>query len=294
MTLRILQIFLAVYRQESITRAAEELHMTQPAVTRAIHDLERDCGVPLFERLGRRLHITEAGHELYSQASHIMDAMQRMEAGIRKWDAQGVVRVGTTVTIGTVLLPRVLAHGRQSHPLLQIRAQVRNGAALQQALLNNQLDFALIEGQVTHPDLESRIIAQDHLIPVLPPQDPRKNTALSLEDLSGEPLLLREAGSMGRSLVDQIFSARALRLQPTLESISTQAILQAVKAGLGIAFLPEHLVSAALAAGEVSTCVLTDADFSRHWHLVWHKHKHLLPHDHAVMDLFCQQAAHLS
>lgn len=290
MTLRHLSVFLAVCKENSITRAAEALHMTQPAVTRTIQELEQTCGTPLFDRIGRRLHITEAGRELYSQASHILDAVQRMETGIRKWDAQALIRVGTTVTIGTVLLPRVLPDFQAKNPDLRVRSQVRNGAALQQALLENQLDFALIEGSVDHPDLCREVITHDRLIPVLPPQHPCRNTTTTLQALAAEPLLLREPGSMGRSLVDRVFQDHNLPLQPAMESISTQAILQAVAAGLGIAFLPNHLVVPALAQGLVSTCTLSDESFSRSWHLVWHKHKHLITPDLSLMDCFRHQA----
>ena len=293
MTLRHLSVFLAVCRQDSITRAAEYLHMTQPAVTRTIQELEQSCGTPLFDRIGRRLHITEAGRELYSQASHILDAVHRMETGIRKWDAQALIRVGTTVTIGTVLLPRVLPDFQAKNPDLRVRTQVRNGAALQQALLENQLDFALIEGSVDHPDLHREVIAHDRLIPVLPLLHPCRNTTTTLQTLAEEPLLLREPGSMGRSLVDQVFLDHNLPLEPTLESISTQAILQAAEAGLGIAFLPDHLVTPALEQGLVSTCTLSDEAFSRSWHLVWHKHKHLIAPDLSLMDCFRQQARSL-
>lgn len=110
MTLRHLRIFAEVYRAGNVTRAAEVLHMTQPAVTRAVQELEQHYGVRLFERMYRHLSPTEGGRRLYPQAVHLLDAFDRMETGLRDWDSLGVVRVGATVTLGGALLPGLALH----------------------------------------------------------------------------------------------------------------------------------------------------------------------------------------
>ena len=185
MTLRHMKIFVSVYQTQSITRAAEQLHMTQPAVSRAIQELEHYYGVCLFERIGRRICSTESAAWLYAQALHIIETLDSMEKGLRDWDEFGVLRVGATITLGSFLLPELAARFQQRHPHLQLRAVVSNGAQLSQHLLENTIDLALIEGSILLPQLVSEPFSGDHLQLILPPGHPlcgRKS--LHLEELA--------------------------------------------------------------------------------------------------------------
>lgn len=288
MTLRHMKIFLAVYQTQHITKAARQLCMTQPAVTRTIQEIEAYYGVRLFERINHKLYITETGTMFYTYAVHIVDSFDQMEKGLRNWDQLGILRVGTTIALGTDLLPKVLVRFQQTHPSLQIRSVVSNGAALQQSLLNNELDFAVIEGSVGQEELTHRVIAPDRLVLILPPGDPRsKQEHLKLMDLTQDSFLLRDKGSVGRAFLEQVFALHKLPLQPVMESVSPQAIIQAVHLGLGISFLPERLVAEAIQAGVVATKELDDESFQRENYIVWHKHKFLTASAKALMDCFC-------
>lgn len=289
MTLRHMKIFLAVYQEQQITKAARQLCMTQPAVTRAIQEIEAYYGVRLFERINRKLYITQTGTMFYTYAVHIVDCFDQMEKGLRDWDQLGVLRVGATIALGTDLLPKVLVRFQRANPSLQIRSVVSNGAALQQALLDNQLDFAVIEGSVGQEELASRAIAPDRLVLILPPDDPRaKWEHLALRDLADDPFLLRDKGSVGRAFLERVFALHELPLQPVMESVSTQAIIQAVHLGLGISFLPERLVAEAIRSGVVATKQLDDESFQRENHIVWHKQKFLTASARALMDCVCE------
>ena len=289
MTLRHMKIFLAVYQEQQITKAARQLCMTQPAVTRAIQEIEAYYGVRLFERINRKLYITQTGTMFYTYAVHIVDCFDQMEKGLRDWDQLGVLRVGATIALGTDLLPKVLVRFQQANPSLQIRSVVSNGAALQQALLDNQLDFAVIEGSVGQEELASRAIAPDRLVLILPPDDPRaKWEHLALRDLADDPFLLRDKGSVGRAFLERVFALHELPLQPVMESVSTQAIIQAVHLGLGISFLPERLVAEAIRSGVVATKQLDDESFQREKHIVWNKQKFLTASARALMDCVCE------
>lgn len=153
MTLRHMKIFLAVYQTQHMTRAAQQLRMTQPAVTRTIQEIESYYGIRLFERINRKLYITEAGRLFYSYAIHIVDSFDQMEKGLRNWDQLGFLRVGASIAIGTELLPRVLVDFQRKYPHLRVRSTISNGSALQQALLDNELDFAVIEGNIDREGL---------------------------------------------------------------------------------------------------------------------------------------------
>lgn len=294
MTLRHLRVFLAVYQTQNVTRAAERLHMTQPTVTRAVQELERYYGVRLFERINRRLYITQSGRQLYARAVHIVGSFDRMEKELKNWDEFGLLRIGATPTLASVLLPKTLMTFEKKHPKLRVRCSVENGTHLQEALADDRLDFALIEGEVAAEHLHAEPFSEDRLILLLPPDDPRRNApALTLRELAESPLLLREKGSMGRSFLDRVFAAHDLPLEPLMESISTHAIIQAVHAGLGISFLPQRLIRHSVESGFVATRAVDDEPFVRRNFAVWHEDKFLTRSARELLEGFRRCSADL-
>ena len=294
MTLRHLRVFLAVYQTQNVTRAAERLHMTQPTVTRAVQELERYYGVRLFERINRRLYITQSGRQLYARAVHIVGSFDRMEKELKNWDEFGLLRIGATPTLASVLLPKTLMTFEKKHPKLHVRCSVENGTHLQEALADDRLDFALIEGEVAAEHLHAEPFSEDRLILLLPPDDPRRNApALTLRELAESPLLLREKGSMGRSFLDRVFAAHDLPLEPLMESISTHAIIQAVHAGLGISFLPQRLIRHSVESGFVATRAVDDEPFVRRNFAVWHEDKFLTRSARELLEDFRRCSADL-
>lgn len=292
MTARHLQIFVEIYRTGSITKAAQNLFLTQPAVTRALHETEAHYGVQLFERMNRRLRVTESGRRFYAQAVHILEAMDLLEKQMHNWDTQGVLRVGATITLGNFLMPEAAARFRSSRPQVRVQVTVSNSRSLQQALLDNRLDFALIEGTVEDTNLHAEVFGGDRMVPVLPPDHPLlKKEHVVLEDLAGCDLLLREPGSAGRTYLDSLFAVRGIVPHPLWESVSTQAIVQAVHRGLGVSLLPEQLVRAWIDAGFVATCALENAPLDRRHSIVWHKNKNLTPSALELIRL-CRAAVH--
>ena len=278
MTLRHLNIFLAVCRTQNITRAAEQLHLTQPTVTRAVQELERYYGVCLFDRLGRGVQLTESGKLLFAHALHIQAAFDELEQGLRSWEQTGLLRIGATPTLASTLLTRALPRFRESRGQLQLRTAVYNGTDLQRRLTAGELDFALIEGSVTQERLHREPLTEDRLILILPPDDPRLHAPeLRLEEAAAGPLLLREPGSMGRQHVEQVFARHGLTPEPVMESISTHAIIQSVHMGLGVSFLPENLVRHSVETGFVATREIADEPFTRRNYLAWHEQKYLGP-----------------
>lgn len=276
MTIRHMRIYIFVYQTQSITQAAQLLHMTQPAVTRAIQEIENYYGVGLFERINRRLYRTEVGQRLYAQALHMVDAFDSMEQSLRNWDAFGVIRVGATVTLGNFLLPELVMNFRKQYPEIRIQATISNGGSMQKGLFNNQFDITLVESCVGEPELHTEPLGGDRLLLVLPAgHELLSRQEITLEETVEYPMLLRENGSTARTFLDNYFAVRGLTLRPVWESVSTQAIVKAVSCGVGISFLPERLVKINLEAGDICTREIKDADFSRQHYLVWHKNKFL-------------------
>lgn len=276
MTLKHMRIFITVYQEGNVTRAAQVLHMTQPAVSRSIQELESYYGIRLFERINHRLYRTESGTELYAYALHIIDSFDSLEKGMKNWDELGVLRIGASITIGNVILPPVVCAFQKLHPDLRVKVTISNSAQLQQALLDSKIDLALIEGAVFSEHLSTGLLTQDHLCLILPNEHPLSQaSSLSVRDLTEYPLLLREKGSAGRSYLDHIFAAHGFQIEPVWESASTQALVKAVSAGLGISILPQLLVQDAIASGLITTRSVTDESFIRQNYIVWHRQKFL-------------------
>lgn len=270
MTIRHLEIFVQVYREKSITRAAEKLYMTQPAVSVAIRELEKQYDVALFERLGRRLYVTGAGEALYARAVQMLEEFRGLEQGLERKTA---LRVGSSVTLGNFLLPRVAAEWQMRHPESPLQVTVANGGRLQQMLRDNLLDVAVIEGAVNGAELETRAFRQDRLVLVLPQEHPLTVPEhITLAQVLEYPLLVREEGSAGRRCLEQVLARRGLQAERRWESIDTQALLQAVAQGLGVAFLPRELAEG---VPGVVIRTLADENFCRENVLVWHRHKRL-------------------
>ena len=289
MTLRHMRIFQKIYEKQSVTRAAEELHMTQPAVTRALQELERYYGLRLFERLGRRLTVTEAGRRMYDYALHLTETFDTMEKSLRDWERQGVLRVGASVCLGCSMLPELAGAFRRLHPGVEMRVRVANGELLCRDLLENRLDLALLEGEENGTGLTLTPIGSSEMALIVPARHPLAEAArVTLAEAAAYPLLLRETGSATRRFLDQLLLSRGLTVQPAWESASTQAILAAVREGLGITLLPWALAREAVRRGEAARCILTDVELVRRRYAAWHPSKYVTDTMRAFLNL-CMQ-----
>lgn len=292
MTVRHMKIFIIVYQLMNITKAAEELHMTQPAVSRAIQEMEHYYGVCLFDRINKRLYRTECSDDLYTQAVHIVDSFDQLEKGLKNWDQLGVLRVGASITLGNFMIPPLVKEFQKNYPHLKIKISINSGTKIQEQLLENKIDLALIEGTVESEYLCKEEFSKDYLVLIFSPEDLlHTKSKIYMKDLADRQLLLRESGSVGRTLLNHIFAVHELPLEPAWESVSTQAIIKGVKAGLGISFLPAKLVEEEVEKGTIETRIVEDESFSRSNYIVWHKNKNLTK---AAMDFIklCQSHHH--
>lgn len=275
MTLRHMRIFVSVFRHSSVTRAADELHLTQPSVSISIRELEQYYGLRLFERYGRRIVPTEEGKMFYDYALHIISLFDEMETRVRSWDRQGVLRVGTSITIGNRILPELAVRCREKLPGLRLEAKICNSGEVEASILENRVDLGLIETSPASADLTAAPFMGDVLQAVAPHGHPlagKKDVALAV--LAGYPLLMRERGSAGRDILEAAFALRGIQVNPLWESASTQAIVQGVANGLGLAVLPEPLVRRDIAEGAVAPVWLRHPT-RRTFHILYHKNKYL-------------------
>lgn len=276
MTLRHLKIFVAVCDYKTITKASEALYIAQPSVSLAISELEEYYGVRLFDRISRKLYLTEAGERVLGYARHITALFDEMEKSVKNAEASGVIRVGASVTIGTCLLPFYTQKFEKDFPHLSLSATVENSDILEKMVLGNQLDLALIEGIPRSDQLIVSPFLDDELVAICSEKNPLgRKKEVTAEELSREPLILREMGSGTRQLFDNAMMLQNLSVTPCWECISTQAILNAVMMDIGISVLPARLVDDALRAGKLQKIPVKDLQLKRKFSIIYHKNKYL-------------------
>ncbi len=290
MTLKHLRIFVTVYQEESITQAAQRLGMTQPATSLAIRELESHYQTKLFERSGRGIRITEAASHLYPNAARLMSLYTEMDQEMRNWDTVGKLRIGSSISIGSCILPSLMTRFNQKYPELDVYVKVDSSDVIEQQLLENCLDFALIEGNVHSPKIKSEIFLDDELIPVCGRFHPLADaTDVSLEELKGEHFLMREPNSGTRELAESNFAVHGFHIEPAWESTSTAALINAVAAGLGISVLPKRMLEKQLRMHQIFSFTIKELDLTRHYYLVYHENKYISP----VMNDFFQMTKEL-
>lgn len=278
MTLRHMIIFRTVYESDcNSTKAAEKLHMTQPAISLAIKELEQYYGVRLFDRIGRRLKITDSGMLFLQYAIHITDLFEDMETGLRDWDSKGILRVGASITIGSQFMPGYVKAYAEICPGIDVRVIVEQSDTLEHKILTNALDFALIEGIPSDPRIVAETYMHDRLCVLCSPDKGwKQGQTISREEFKKQRFLLREKGSGTRDVFDQVTARAGLHIVPAWEAMSTSTLINAAVTGLGIAVLPERMIQPALKSGKIITVNVENLDFRRSFYIIRHKDKFLM------------------
>lgn len=287
MTLRHMKIFVQVFQQNSITKAADLLYIAQPSVSLAIKELENHYGIRLFERIGKRIYPTETGKEFYGYALHIVSLFEEMEKKVKDWDSFGVLRIGASITIGTHILPPIVKLYQERFPNLRIEVKVNKWTFVEAGLLDNSIDLGLIENNPEHPEICAIPFAEDSMCAIVAPDHPLSvKTIITAEEMAQYPLLMREKGSAGREILDTYFSFHQPSVRPIWESTSTQAIVKAVTNRLGIAILPYLLVKKDIEEGNVRQVPLA-LPIHRKLNIIYHKSKYISPNIKEFISL-CQ------
>ncbi|MBQ9718011.1 MAG: LysR family transcriptional regulator [Clostridia bacterium] len=258
------------------TKAAEQLHMTQPAVSLAISELENYYCVRLFDRISRRLYLSEAGRRFREYSRSISLTFDDMEKTVREWEKNGVIRVGASISIGSMLLPEYAAQFRVTHPDTTVRVKVDRSDRLEQATLRNELDVALMEGIAHDENLVSEDFMEDSLAVIASSERFENGTVIAPDEFLRMDFLLREHGSGTREVFDSTLAALEYPLpEPAWESLSTAALMNAACAGLGVAIIPKRMADEKIAGGHVAQLFVDGIEFRRKYKIVYHKNKHL-------------------
>ena len=274
-SLRQLEIFVAISRTESVSRAAEALSLSQSATSTALSELERQFDLQLFDRVGKSLRINETGRQLLPRAVELLDRAHEIEALLQGHAGFGYMKIGATLTVGNYLATLLVARFLQEHPESRIQLQVHNTSTIVHKIVNHELDLGLIEGDTNHPDIEVHPWIADELVVFSAPDHPLASASnISIEQLLQEPWILREKGSGTRETFDRALRNNHSKLNIRLELEHTEAIKRAVESGLGIGCISRLALKDAFRRGSLVPLATPDLNLGRYFYFLWHKQKY--------------------
>lgn len=279
LTLRQFRVFEAVARNLSFSRAAAELHLSQPAVSMQVKGIEAILGLPLTEQMGKKIYLTDAGREVLHASQAItarLDDLQANLAQLRGMDT-GRLNIAVTTTVSAIAT-RTLASFRARYPKVAIHLDVSNRESVLGQLAHNRIDLAIM-GQVPGGlDLEATRFMDNPLVVIAPPEHPlARKKRVPLAALASEPFLVRETGSGTRGAMERFFADRSMELRTSMEMSSNEAIKQAVQAGLGLGILSLQTLEQELALKRLAVLNVEGFPIMRHWYVVHRTDKRLSP-----------------
>ena len=286
-SLRQLEIFVAISRTASVSRAAEDLSLSQSATSTSLSEFEKQFDLQLFDRLGKSLRINETGQQLLPRAVELLDRAKEIESLLQGHVGFGHMKIGATLTVGNYLATILVAKFLQRHPESRIQLQVHNTSTIVEQIANHELDLGLIEGDCHHPDIEVQPWVADELVVFCAPSHPlaklrdvthnvtREVTQeVTIQQLLQEPWILREKGSGTRETFDRAFHNYHARLNIRLELEHTEAIKRAVESGLGIGCISRLALKDAFRRGSLVALTTPNLHLGRYFYFLWHKQKY--------------------
>jgi DNA-binding transcriptional LysR family regulator len=278
-TLRQLRTFKTVADLSSFSAAAQRLKLSQPSISYQVKELEQTLGLPLLDRLGKRVRLTEAGNVLYGYARRMLEVLDEATVAIEEMRGikRGTLRVGASTTVGIYLLPAALGAFKKEHPGLIISLEIGSRARVQEQVLDSELDLAVVGPALKDPELAVIPFLSDELVVVAPSGHPLAvKRGLTLKQLASEPFVMREQASGSRWSLEKAARKAGAKLAVAMELGSNGAIKHAVESGLGLAVISRYACTL-----EFSTKRLVELDvrgfpIRRDWHIV-HLRRRKLP-----------------
>ena len=294
-TLRQLQVFEAAARLGGYTRAAETLHLSQPAVSMQIRQLEEQAGMPLFDQIGKKVHLTDAGRTLYKHAQSIL--AQVHEAQLELEEMRGVRRGQLNITIASTanyFAPRLLAAFCQRHPEVKVSLDVSNREHILELLNETDKDLAIMGRPPEASDLVAHPFMENPLVVIAAPDHPLAQAHdIPLARLNEETFISREIGSGTRMAAERFFDEAGTRLTTAMEMSSNEAIKQAVQAGLGLGVVSVHTLEMELALGRLVILDVQGFPILRHWYAVHRQGKRFSAVAQAFLNFVMDEAEQL-
>lgn len=294
---RRLQVFYTVARLLSFTKAAETLHMTQPAVTFQVRQLEDHFNTRLFDRTHNRVGLTEAGRKTYEYAERIFELYAEMEDAVKELtgDVSGALTLGASTTIAEYMLPGLLRGFKQGYPEVNLRLKVSNSEGIVSMVENSMIDLGVVEAPVTNKNLLVEVCQVDQLVVLIPPSHQiAEKESITMEELLHYPFICREVGSGTREVIMEYITQMGLdrnELNVCMELGSPESIKGAVEAGMGISILSRTTLNKELALGSL-VCIELDPPLERAFSFVRQRQKFRLRAMEELLNfarLYCQE-----
>lgn len=283
MTLRHFQIFLAVCDTMNMTAAAEALYISQSAVSQAIAELENHYEVRLFERLSRRLYLTQAGEKLLGYARHMTRMNKEIDLQMQSMREGGLLRIGASVTVGAYVVPELVSSFLNTHPAAEVEVVEDNTTVIEKLLLTDKIDIGLVEGDIVSPDLNVIPFAEDELVLICGKTHRFYGQTLTdPKEMEKEKFIVREQGSGTRKTFENVMAANHISWKPAWTCNNADTIKKAVEKGLGVSVISRRAVEKEAAEGLLYIVPVQNLRFGRLFKIVYHKNKYL----HKVMKDF--------
>lgn len=274
-TLRQIEVFVAVVRQDGVTRAAASMGLTQAAASMALADLERQLGTRLFDRVGRRLALNADGRSLYPKAVELIERAQELEGFLQPERQRIDLHLGASSTVGNYVLPRLMGQFLTDAPQSRLRLEVTNTKGVMDAVRRFQIDMGFVEGPCLDPEIEAIPWREDELAICVAPDHPLLESAsLTPADLRRQNWILRERGSGTREVVEQLLENQLGQIRLSMELGNTEAIKHAVESGMGISCLPTITLVEPLELGRLACLPTPFLSLTRRFHILLHRQKY--------------------
>jgi len=296
LNLSLLETFIKVVEYRNLSRAAQDLNLSQPAVSKQIQNLEEQFGILLLERSGRRLRTTEAGEALYHAAREVVKSVERMKSTMEEMSEAGVgtLHLGASSIPGQYLLPAAIKSFKEKYPQINLFLEVSDTEKIGSQVLARELDLGVVGAEMDNRKLESFTWLHDRLLLVVPIEHHlATQTKVAIADLREEPWVFREKGSGTRQLMEEILLTENLKrdnLPVVAELGSTEAVLAAVEAGMGISMVSHWAAQRAVAGGRVAAVELSHAGQERSFYVIYPKQKNRR----SVVQLFIEHLQTIS
>jgi len=276
-TFRQLEVFEAIARLGSFTRAAEELYLTQPTVSMQIKKLTDTVGLPLFEQIGKKIHLTDAGRGLLHYSRQITQQLDEMDAMFSEMKGLKLGRLNiSVVSSANYFMPHLLAQFINRHPNIRVNLHIANRDAVIKQLAENSTDLAIMGQPPESADMLAQSFMENPLVVIAAPSHPlTKSSAISPKLLAQETFLLREQGSGTRDVMERFFTTHKLVPPSSMQMDTNEAIKQSVQAGLGLGIVSLHGIELELEAKRLAILDAKHFPIVRHWHIVHRKNQRL-------------------
>src|SRR3989475_9507752 len=294
MTLRQLEVFLAVAREKSFSRAAKKIHSSQPTLSEHVIELEGELGKVLFYRRGKEVTMTEAGRVFERYAAGVVSSVEEARQALAELDGltHGSLLIGASTTPGLYVMLSIVAAFRTRYPGVDLKLQIANSQVIEQRVRERELDLGIVGGHSVSPGQECLAAGMlDELVLIVPPgHEWARRRDIAPEALADEPLLMREEGSATRSVTERALQRAGVKFRVAMELDHTEAIKQGVMAGLGVAFVSIYAVRGEVTTGRLRALRLRGIQVQRHFHVIHHEARRVTASARAFMELLEEAA----